>query len=208
VLAAALAILCGPAAAVSGADPHLNIAHVAWTSSHGTCSLDGEIATVSGVPSAVKRRIDAAFARALDGQSEYTPSDSAADREAACGFDRVTIAADWTRGRTRGRWLSARYHVRTSYQHEPRPADDYAAVTFDLANGGTQVPTSGFYPAAHRQSFNSAIAAAAIAREPCAAVAIRKISQHLKIQTTAYFPLMAAARRVFIRSVSCTSLKP
>ena len=165
----------GARCAEAATDPRLVIHHDLWTSSTGRCTVDIEHASVAGVPSGVKRRIDGILAKQMMDLS-LTPETSSR-REAACTKEtkeRIAVDkrdsyhgfehADWTTGLARGRWLSVRFHYSEySGAFQVHPADYYRSTTFDLAHGGYPVPTIGFYVKAQRAHLADALTRAEIA---------------------------------------------
>jgi len=150
------------------AKPQIAIVTEHWKSSTGACTADLEHATVTGVPSDVKARIDANLAAVLASQSATAPLPKA-KREAECAgsFEgrafSSTETATWTKGLMRGRWLSMRLHVSSYASPAAHPADRYAAITFDLDHGGYPVPRAGFYTNSQRPALNAELAKGAIA---------------------------------------------
>ncbi len=157
--------------------PRLAISIEHWKSATGACTADLEHATVTGVPSDVKARIDASLAKLLATQSPTAPL-TRTKREANCAQATADFAsygktiehsfssnevARWTTGLARGRWLSVRLHVTGFAIGNAHPWDAYAAATFDLDHGGYPVPRSGFYTSAQRPAFDEKLAQSEVA---------------------------------------------
>jgi hypothetical protein len=166
VAAVACSIALGIASPIRAAtQPRLAIVHEHWRSSSGACTVDLEHATVTGLPAAMKARMDRVLASLLLSQFPSAALTSR-EREAACAKRHRSPSyesADWTTGFAHGRWLSVRVHASGYASGAVHPWDAYAAITFDLTHGGDPVPKGGFYTNAQRVELDHVLANAEIA---------------------------------------------